>query len=432
MKKTILLLLIAITATQAQTYTSYITGNPTDLETEALGGICLMGGASEDDNAMQWFLERANGGDILVLRASGSDGYNNYMYSSLGVTVNSVETIVFHNAAASNEAYIHQKIQQAEAIWFAGGDQWNYVSYWRDTPIATLINEAIQERNVVVGGTSAGMAIQGGYYFSAQNGTVTSSTALANPFANTVTVDNTPFIQNEILSQVITDTHFDSPDRKGRLTTFLARIHTDYGTFARAIACDEYTAVCIDTTGIAKVFGGHPTYDDNAYFIQHNCAIDEPQPEICNPNTPLTWNHNGEALKVYQIKGNEAGNNSFSLVDWETASGGQWLHWSVTNGIFAETDGTAIDCTALGIDTATENTYRIYPNPVKDYLHLYSDTNNISNINIYNSLGQKINTNHIKFSNQTSIDTSKLKTGMYIITITNNSGATQTFKFSKK
>ena len=44
------------------------------------------------------------------------------MYSGLGVSVNSVETIVF-NSSASSEAYIHQKIQQAEAIWFAGGDQ---------------------------------------------------------------------------------------------------------------------------------------------------------------------------------------------------------------------------------------------------------------------------------------------------------------------
>ena len=53
-----------------------------------------MGGATEDDNAMIWFLERSNGGDILVLRTSGSDGYNNYLFSELGVNVNSVETIV--------------------------------------------------------------------------------------------------------------------------------------------------------------------------------------------------------------------------------------------------------------------------------------------------------------------------------------------------
>ena len=143
-----------------------------------------MAGATEDDNAMTWFLQQANGGDVLVLRASGSDGYNNYMYSGLGVSVNSVETIVFNDSSASSEAYIHQKIQQAEAIWFAGGDQWDYISYWRNNAIESLINDAIFNRDIVVGGTSAGMAVQGSFYFSAQHGTVTSSTALSNPFDN--------------------------------------------------------------------------------------------------------------------------------------------------------------------------------------------------------------------------------------------------------
>ncbi|MFM7301098.1 MAG: cyanophycinase, partial [Crocinitomicaceae bacterium] len=181
--------------------------------TNPQGGICLMGGASEDDNAMKWFLERANGGDVLVLRATGSDGYNTYLYSGLGITVNSVETIVCNNANASTDTYVINKINQAEAIWFAGGDQWTYISYWRNSPVNQAINQAIEERNVVIGGTSAGMAIQGKYYFSAQNGTVTSNTATTNPYSNSVTVDSTSFIQNDILQNVITDTHFDNPDR---------------------------------------------------------------------------------------------------------------------------------------------------------------------------------------------------------------------------
>lgn len=50
MKKVILLLLFLNTsALFAQNYTSYITGNAADANVEALGGICLMGGASEHD-----------------------------------------------------------------------------------------------------------------------------------------------------------------------------------------------------------------------------------------------------------------------------------------------------------------------------------------------------------------------------------------------
>ena len=72
----------------------------------------MMGGATEHDEAMKWFLQRANGGDVLVLRASGSDGYNDYMYTDLGITLNSVETIVFNDGSAANETYIHNKIKK--------------------------------------------------------------------------------------------------------------------------------------------------------------------------------------------------------------------------------------------------------------------------------------------------------------------------------
>ena len=189
LKLIIILSLINPDGVFSQSYTSYLSGNPSDLITKPNGGICLMGGSSENDEAMKWFLQRANGGDVLVLRASGSDGYNNYMFSELGINLNSVETIVFHDSTASNERDIHRKIQQAEAIWLAGGDQWDYVSYWRNTPIDSLINEGIQNRNIVIGGTSAGMAVMGGYYFSAKNNTITSQEALANPYHLSVTVD---------------------------------------------------------------------------------------------------------------------------------------------------------------------------------------------------------------------------------------------------
>lgn len=43
----------------SQNYTSYFTGNTSDLITSPLGGVCLMGGATEDDNAMKWFLQQA-------------------------------------------------------------------------------------------------------------------------------------------------------------------------------------------------------------------------------------------------------------------------------------------------------------------------------------------------------------------------------------
>ena len=58
-----------------------------------------MGGASENDEAMKWLLQKANGGDVVVLRSSGGNGYNNYLYSELGISDNSVETLVITSVA---------------------------------------------------------------------------------------------------------------------------------------------------------------------------------------------------------------------------------------------------------------------------------------------------------------------------------------------
>lgn len=366
--------LTAATLSYSQNYTSYRTGSSVDTTTNPRGGVCLMGGATENDNAMRWFLEQAQGGDVLVLRASGSDGYNDYFYTDLGRAIHSVESIVFHNASAAADTYILNRINEAEAIWFAGGDQSNYVNYWRGTAVDSLINIAVSQRNIVIGGTSAGMAILGGYYFTAQNGTVTSATALANPFDAAVTVDSAAFLRVPYLSNVITDTHYDDPDRKGRHITFLARIFTDYGVAGRGIACDEYTAICVDTSGLASIYGDSPNSDDNAYFIQANCELSDASPELCAANQPLHWQRGGSPLKVYTAQGTQFGVNTFDLRTWSGGNGGVWQDWNVSNGTnFAQTSTAPICSTTSTNRINTEATLgdiNAYPNPVKNTLFL--------------------------------------------------------------
>jgi cyanophycinase-like exopeptidase len=366
MKLNPLFLLLLTYSLQSQSYTSYFSGNTNDTLVSGLpGGVCLMGGASEHDDAMKWFLQQCQGGDVLVLRASGSNGYNAYLYNQLGIKVNSVETIVCHSANASNDSYLHQKINQAEGIWFAGGDQWDYVSYWRNTPIDSLINLGIQSRKIVIGGTSAGMAILGGYYFTARNGTVTSAAAMNNPYTGRVTVDSNSFIHAPFMQEVITDTHYDNPDRKGRHVAFMARILTDYRVEAKGIACDEYTAVCIDAVGIARTYGDYPGNDDNAYFIQPNCELESRAPEQCSTGLPLTWNLDESALKVYAVKGTPGGTNTFDLSDWIKGTGGEWQNWYVENNTLYTTESDRIHCqpsSATPIPHSSD-ALKIYPNP---------------------------------------------------------------------
>jgi cyanophycinase-like exopeptidase len=409
-----------------QNFTSYFTGNIADATPAPLGGTCLMGGATEDDNAMKWFLQRANGGDVLVLRASGADGYNDYLYAELGIPVNSVETIVCHNATASSEPYLRQKIAQAEAIWLAGGNQWNYVSYWRNSPVDSLINLAIQQRNVAIGGTSAGMAVLGGFYFSAQYGTVTAAAALANPYDSKVTVDSAAFLISPFLDGLITDTHFDNPDRKGRLTVFLSRIFSDYGLPAKAIACDEYTAVCIEPDGMARVFGQFPDYDDNAYFVRTNCTLANQAPEVCSPAVPLTWQLGGQALVACQMKGTADGSNHFNLQDWTAGTGAAWLYWSAAAGVFSEQNGTAPDCSPVAAEaTAPPAELSVHPNPAAGLFTLAGGGFNPGSCSfrLFSSLGRQV---PVKLTQATAdsarLDMAGCPPGIYFLQVDNLKG----------
>lgn len=401
----------------SQSYTSFFTGNAANIVTTPQGGICMMGGATESDDAMRWFLQRAAGGDVLVLRASGSNGYNSYLYSELGVSVNSVETIVFNNATAAAEPYIHQRIAQAEAIWFAGGDQWRYVSWWRNTAIDSLINDAILNRNIVIGGTSAGMAILGGAYFTAKNGTVTTAEALSNPYHVRVAVDSARFLDLHHLRDVITDTHYDNPVRKGRHVTFMARMFQDWGMQAKGIACDEYTAVCVLPNGNASVYGRFPAGDDNAYFIQTNCELDEQLPESCAPGVPLHWNRGGQALKVYKIKGTPTGNNRFDLVDWKSGFGGTWENWHVNNGVFNEAPGNAIDCEIVSsvAYSGADAGISVFPNPTGGVLFITASGADIQALSLSDLNGK------VFFQNQqftgAPLSIAHLSSGMYLLKI---------------
>lgn len=420
MNKALLLILLFPCSFFGQGYTSYFTGNPTNITTNPEFGVCMMGGATEHDNAMIWLLNKANGGDVVVLRSSGSNGYNDYLYTQLGVSVNSVETLVITSVAGATNPYVLDKVANAEMIWFAGGDQWNYVSYFKDNALEDLINYHVNVKHAPIGGTSAGMAILGGKYFSAQNGTVTSAQAMANPYASNVTLggytgmpDN-DFLNIPFLTNVITDTHYDNPDRRGRHAAFMARfkiLTTIYG-----IACNEYVAVCVGNDGFAHVYGDYPNYQEYAYFIQPNCLWWN-SVENCQPNQPLTWDFGGAALITYKVPGTMNGTNYFDLNNWgnwanDTNFGGSWENWSVNNGVFASVPGTGLSPScALNTNDFDDLKFVVYPNPATIFIEISGNT--IDKIEIYSVLGNKILTKE----NTNTIDVSSFEKGIYLLKI---------------
>jgi cyanophycinase-like exopeptidase len=408
----------------SQGYTEYKTGSTTDAVITPEAGICLMGGASESDEAMVWFLNKANGGDVVILRASGSDGYNNYFYSELGVTINSVRTFVIDSEEGAASAYVLDKVEKAEAIWFAGGDQYDYVTYFKDNALEDALNAFINVKGGVIGGTSAGMAILGSGYFSAENGTITNAQALSNPYHNRLTLGYNDFLEIPYLENLITDSHYDDPDRKARHSTFLARYATDNSSRAFGIACNEYTAVCVEANGRAYVFGDYPNYEEHAFFIQTNCTSIY-QPENCTAENPLNWSRNNEALKAYKVPGMTSGENYFDLSDWQTGSGGEWQNWYVDNGTFVSSTTVNPNCSdLLDIPENEKLVVNIYPNPFTDKITIQS--NALNTFKMFDITGKQI---FIK-SSSNSINTTWLGAGIYFLNIESNN-ASKTFKLIK-
>src|ERR1700722_3096000 len=142
----------------ANTYQYDSVGNPQDVVTHPTPGLVLMGGGPDVDEAFRWMIQKSGGGDFLILRASGTDAYNPYIYAMGGV--NSVKTLVLKERGASSDAFVLDTINKAEAIFIAGGDQANYMDLWQGTPLQKALQAAV-DRGVPMGGTSAGLAVLG-------------------------------------------------------------------------------------------------------------------------------------------------------------------------------------------------------------------------------------------------------------------------------
>ena len=189
------------------------------------------------------------------------------------------------------------------------------MNIWRDTRVGGALNYLRNTKQAPIGGTSAGCAIQGAAYYSALNGSVTSAQALTNPCNADVTLGRNDFLANPYLSNVVTDTHFNNPDQRGRLVAFLARMSKDNGVVSRGIGVDEATAVCVEPNGTGKVFG-----TGTAFFLSQNGA--SATPETCVSGSRLDWYRAKQAVQVYKITGTATGTGSFSLGTWDGGTGG--------------------------------------------------------------------------------------------------------------
>lgn len=309
-----------------------VTGDTANVSKSTQSGLVLMGGSTDVASAFKWMIAKSGGGDVVVLRATGTNAYNSYI-NNLG-TVNSVETLLIDSRELANNDTVEYIIKNAEMVFIAGGDQSDYMRCWKNTKVDKALNYLITDKKVPVGGTSAGCAILGGFYYSGETGGLTSAEALENPYNSNVTIYKQDFLKAPLLTNVITDQHYLARSREGRSAVFLGRILKDWDIAAHVIAADERVAVCIEPNGMAKVFADYSATRpySYAYFIT---ADKNKQPEIFEANKTVVWNRQGKALTVYEILAADEGNGAFNVssFDMNTATGGKRYWWWINNGV---------------------------------------------------------------------------------------------------
>ena len=364
------------TLSVARTYSYYFVGNPEApvglAKKPATASFVLMGGGADVDSAFRWMIARAGvrpgtGGRFVILRASGTDAYDPYVYysdaasgiagpvanewvggASLGLSA--VETLVIPNIAAANDPEVARIVERADAVFIAGGDQSDYIKYWKGTELDRALNRLMQN-HIPIGGTSAGLAVLGQFDYSALFDSISAVEALQNPFDPNLTLDPDPlkprggFLAPPELASMIFDSHLDERDRMGRLIAFVARTvapdsrgfgcpggildaASDSPTSARGIGMDVETALLVQgavaggTVTAKRVTNAFNTTTESAvYFVRPFVA-----PSLCAAGRPLT-------IRSVEVRKLADSDTVFDLSQWSGVPVLRFL--DVDNGVLA-------------------------------------------------------------------------------------------------
>ena len=259
---------------------SYCEGNctsPRKRNGKTYGGSIYMGGGLDVTASFLQQITWSGGGDFVILRADDDNGYNDWIYTTLG-GVNSVTSLIVFNKSGTGNDTVLNILNNADAIFLGGGDQWQYVSVWGGTMVQMALRSA---RGIIpVGGTSAGCMVLSHEVFNAENGGCTSAEALANPYSKYINIGPGFINMTNIPYNVIFDTHFVTRNRFGRLLTWVARYLQD-GGFQQfyGVGYDEQSSLVTSSDGqLASLVGF-----GSAFVIYGDVA-----PTVCAPGMPLS------------------------------------------------------------------------------------------------------------------------------------------------
>jgi cyanophycinase len=219
------------------------------------GYICAVGGGSENYNNWSdapygWVVQKSDSGKIIIIGTSSS--VTNWLpdyFILLGA--DTAYNLVISSTSAANLQQNYDDLISAKAIFIRGGDQWNYIRYWKGTKTDSAINYVFSNGGVIAG-TSAGEAVLGDVDFSARLGSAYPDQSLVNPYTSTLQFED-QFLN--FVPDVIFDSHFIERGRHGRLIAMLYNRYYETGRALTGVGIDDRTALCIYPDGTSEVMG---------------------------------------------------------------------------------------------------------------------------------------------------------------------------------
>ena len=218
------------------------------------GYICAVGGGGEGVNdwnrePYSWIVQKADSGTVVVLSVNDETTWIPDYFRSLGS--NSSYNLKINSRTLANTQSIADSILAASAVFIKGGDQYNYINYWKGTLVESAIKQ-VYARGGVVSGTSAGAMVLGKFILSARYGSLYPDDALVNPFIQTSNIEDN-FLG--LVPDVIFDTHFIERGRQARLAAVLLKLGLQGIQNVTGVGLDDRTAFCISPDGKGVVMG---------------------------------------------------------------------------------------------------------------------------------------------------------------------------------
>jgi cyanophycinase len=220
---------------------------------EARGRLVAIGGAEDKEGdcvILKEFVRLSKGAKARVVvmtvatdhPAEVGREYRN-VFRRLGVDETEVVDVSAREDAGAPEAL--EKIGQATALYFTGGDQLHITALMGGTEMQKLIHQR-HAKGLVIGGTSAGAAMM-------SNSMIIGGGGEENPRVEAVRIG--PGM--DLLIGAMIDTHFSQRGRHGRLLTAVAHYPQDLG-----LGIDENTALVVNKAEFEVIGEGAVTVID--------------------------------------------------------------------------------------------------------------------------------------------------------------------------